>query len=464
MVCTYAAFPTRVNILHCSILILDELDHIASSLAALTALFTLPTPRATLRIIGIANTHTLSSNPITSPLTVSGVQTLHFAPYSSAQLLDILNARLLPLFSPSPSEKGKEHAENAEARKFLPVPTLTLLVKKIAAQTGDVRALFEVLRGAIDLAASSASSSSINDNDTLPGSGTSSSANSGAEHNPLNTPTPSVSPAHILAALRAHAPSSSLPARSGSGSRSGVHSETATKVRSLGLQAQLALLAVLLASKRLEVGLSLSSSPAASLASSTTSTPTKPKSPTKPRSPTKRTASTFSTLSGSSGAGAGGIETGALHAYYTAVLTRAPHAVFAPVSRSEFGDVLGMLEVVGLVSLSLASSSGSASPCSPSKRAFARSSSFGGGVGKGRAGGCGAVGVAEGVRAEELLRGLGVDVVAAEGEKNVREEEVCAIWERERVRLVKDLKALERARGKVAGGGKGDMFVDAMED
>lgn len=149
-----------------------------------------------------------------------------------------------------------------------------------------------------------------------------------------------------------------------------------------------------------------------------------------------------------------------LHAYYSTVLTRATNEVFTPVSRSEFGDVVGMLEVVGLTSISssLTSSTGS----SPSKRAFGRSASFGG-ITKGKGMGGQDVKIAAGVRADEVLRGLGIDEVQAAEAKDIREEEVRAIWERERSRLGRDVKAMETAKGK-GKMTKGETFEDAMED
>lgn len=116
----------------------------------------------------------------------------------------------------------------------------------------------------------------------------------------------------------------------------------------------------------------------------------------------------------------------------------------------------GMLEVVGLTSLS---SSLGASFSSPSRRAFGRSTSFGGAGSKGM--GAQEVRIAEGVRVDEVLRGLGVDV--EEGSKDVREEEVCAIWMREKARLDRDIKTLEaKFKGKVRV--DAETFVDAMED
>jgi cell division control protein 6 len=164
----------------------------------------------------------------------------------------------------------------------------------------------------------------------------------------------------------------------------------------------------------------------------------------------KRTSSFTFTCS----VGGGGIETTALHAYYTTVLTRAGNDVFTPVSRSDFGDLLGMLEVVGLAGSSL--SAGSASP-TKGKKSFGRSASFGT---MGKIGG-GEVKIAEGVRVDEVLRGLGIGISVDGGD--VRQEEVSAIWEKERVRLGRDVKALEAKmnRGRAT---KGGVFADAMED
>ena len=121
------------------------------------------------------------------------VSTCHFAPYTAQQLLEILNARLAAL------------SEEQGFTKALPPVALTLLSKKIASQTGDVRAIFEVLRGAIDLAAAATSF-----------------------EDPLSATIPTVTPPHILAALKAYAPmNASRPI--GSSSANVSDSETLTK-------------------------------------------------------------------------------------------------------------------------------------------------------------------------------------------------------------------------------------------
>lgn len=280
--------------------------------------------------------------------------------------------------------------------------------KKIASQTGDVRALFEVLRGAIDLAVTG---SKVPD----------------ADANPLiNTPL-SVKPDHIIAALKAYLPSTS----GGIPSTSSTSSETVSKVRNLGLQVRLALLCMLLASKRMEATLTLSVS--------TISMPTK--------SPVKRTGSAISQKTA-------GIDVAQLHAYYSTVLTRADNDSFTPVSRSEFSDLVGMLETIGLVS-SRSTRMATASPSKIGRRALGRAASFGG-VAKGAAAGQD-IKLAETIRADEVLRGLGV----ADGStaSDVREEEVRAIWARECGRIARESKT------KSASGMGGDKpFDEAFED
>ncbi|KAF8160617.1 P-loop containing nucleoside triphosphate hydrolase protein [Crassisporium funariophilum] len=414
------------------ILILDELDHITPNAQSLAAIFSLPESiTSVLRLIGIANTHTLtttSSSTAFSP--TMNVRTIHFAPYTPVQLQEILQSRLETLHD---NDSSVEAA--LEIKKFLPPPTLMLLTKKIAALTGDVRSLFEVLRGAIDLAVATPSIQKV-------------------DENPLNLPSPTVTPQHILAALKAYTPASTskpnnVPSSASVSNATTSNSETVSKIRNLGLQTQLVLLSILLASKRLEAGLSLSASTLAS-----------PKKQS--ASPMKRSTSLPTTVNSSPGVG---INTSLLHTYYSAVLSRTDRGIFEPVSRSEFGDSMGILEGVGLVSLSsslLSLTLGS----SKGKRAFGRSASFGAGLGKNGAGAVGEVKLVEGVWAEEVLRGLGasgagVAPVADDTPVDVRKEEIHSIWEREKVRLARDVKATIAA---AAAGSRPDTFSGAFED
>jgi len=385
-----------------SILILDELDHITPSAQSLTSIFTLTEAvPAALRLIGIANTHTLTASSSSNAfLPASNVQTIHFAPYTPVQLQEILQSRLATL--------ALDENLATDVKGFLPNPTLMLLTKKVAALTGDVRSLFEVLRGAIDLAVAQVKKPSEDDN-------------------PLNIPATTVTPQHILAALKAYTPASAAPSASATvPSTSQSNSETVMKIRNLGLQARLVLLNILLASKRLEARLPLSATAMSSPRKSSAS-------------PIKRTSSL--PIATSSGPGIG-IETATLHTFYSAVLSRAEMGIFEPVSRSEFGDLMGVLEGVGIVSLS-SSLLTAASNSGKGRKTFGRSASFGAGLGKNGAGAVGEVKLVEGMWGDEVLRGLGITgVPTAEGASvDPREEELRGIWERERVRLTKDIKA-----------------------
>jgi len=368
----------------------------------LSSIFTLTDSlRPTLRLIGIANTHTLTSSSSTTFLSSTNVETVHFAPYTAVELQEILQSRLASL------SNGDSPDVDAEIKKFLPKPTIVLLTKKIAALIGDVRCLFEVLRGAIDMAVGSTRKT---------------------KENPFDTPLPIVTTQHVLAAFKAYTPSAP-PAKSNAatapiGSASTSNNETLSKIRNLGLQARVVLLTMILASKRLQAGFPLATSASAS--------------PRKP-SPIKRSFSMPNPMPTSSNIG---IDTSALHAYYRLVLSLTDNGIFEPVSRSEFSDLLGMLEGVGLVSLSSSISTGTPK----GKRTFSRSTSFGAGLVKNGAGGVGEVRLVEGVWGDEVLRCLGVS-----GENtpaDPREEEVRGIWERGKSRLSKDIKAQAAATKK----------------
>ena len=413
-----------------SIIILDELDHITPTTQSLTALFSLPhTTPAKLRLIGIANTHTLSaSSSSTSSVAASrNVQTLHFAPYTPSQLLQILQTRLQPLHGVDPADEKSV----AAAKRFLPLPPLTLLTKKIAATTGDVRSLFGVLRGAIDLAVITASSSN-------------------KDENPLDTPAPTVTPTHILAALKAYTPSSTsastakgLSLKDAPPTMAKVNSsssEIVVKVTNLGLQARLVLLCILLASRRLEAGLPLTASKSSSPSKKASASPMKRSSSLPTPNPT-----------------AVGIDPGQLHTYYSSVLEGSDHGISEPVSRSEFSDLVGVLDSIGLTSLEGGSDVSSGTGA---RRAFGRSVSFGGANrGKGK----GDVRIAQGVRTDEVIRGLGI---SASGEvprpADVQQEVLRALWETEKAKLAKELKVIQKQKQRVMA--IVDGFDGASED
>jgi cell division control protein 6 len=351
-----------------------------------------------------------------SAMTLAGVQTLHFAPYTAQQLLEIVQARLAPLRNTKSKDECCE-----QLNKFLPTPTLILLTKKVASLTGDVRALLEVLRGAINIAINAP-------------------VRAKNASNPLDIPTPSVTPAHVLDALKAYSPASSTsraapnPSVTAAASiRKTSSSEIIAKIQELGLQSRLALLSIMLARKRMDGHLPLSAS--AQLSPSTSKS-------------TKRTLSSpaLATISG--------VDIGALYSYYKTVLSRSEGGVFSPVSRSEFGDLLSMLETVGLVQLSASSSP--RTPTNSAKRGLSRTMSLGSGVMKGNQD----VKLVEGIRVQEVCKGLGIDGSSPPEAGDVKAEEVRAIWEKESIRISREVKAhLSNNTTTTA-----DAFKEAFED
>lgn len=309
--------------------------------------------------------------------------------------MQIVQERLAPL-------EGTAKSTSSESLdKFLPRPTLMLLTKKVAAMTGDVRAVFEVLRGAINIAV----------NSSMPN-----------VSNPLDISTPAVTPAHVLSALKAYNPASATSKASSTVPKKATDSESVVKVRELGLQARLVLLAMVLARRRVDAGLTLGSSAAS---------PTV----TFPRTPTKRTSSLADVSSGSA------IDASQVFSYYKTILSRSEEGLFTAVSRSEFGDLLGLLETVGLVQLSGAASIPS-TPSKSGKRGLSRSMSFGGAKGSSLTSSQ-EVEFIPGIRTDEIIRGLGI----FEGQNDApattdpMEEEIRALFEKERVHIVRETKA-----------------------
>ncbi|KAL1745371.1 P-loop containing nucleoside triphosphate hydrolase protein [Schizophyllum fasciatum] len=371
------------------VLVLDELDHIASDAHSLAAVFSLPQSLDNACIIGIANTHTLTSDSTATP---DNVQTVHFQPYTSAQLLSILQSRLSVLHD--------DDASKAAVAKFLPIPTLTILSKKVATMTGDVRCLLEVMRGAIDLAVASQKS----------------------------TAPCAVTPGHVISALKTYSSSNTAA------SASSVNTEVVHKIAELGIQARLVLLSVVLAAKRQEAGLSLGS-PVASPAKKLTA---------------KRLAAASSKGSFSQST-SGKMDTGRLYAYYDSILSRSETGLFQPVSRSEFGDLMGMLDTTGLVTMSTSSVS---STTGKSRKGFSRSSSFTGGMRASSGATSGEAALAPGVWVDEVVRGLGInDQVMVDA----KAEEVRAIWQRELARNVREARAAQAVDDA-------EKFDEATED
>lgn len=383
---------------------LDELDHIASCPQSIASIFSVAQAHPSrLRIVSIANTHTLTSASSQVDIQgIAGVKTVHFSPYTSEQLVGILMARLDPLFSDT------VHLKQAE--KFLPKTSLTLLSKKIAAQVGDVRSLFEVLRSAID------SASKASTDITLDG------------------PVPIVTPNHIISALKSYAPASTATSSASRNTNAASSSEVVAKVAGLGLQARLVLLTMLLAFKRQERGLALSSIPRKSSVKTAPGKSALKRSHTVPR---------MSTL-----------DMTQLHVYYSKLLSKSKD-VFSAVSRTEFVDIISMLDTLGIVGKE---PNGPSTPSKTGRRTLGRSTSFSCGT---KACTSSAIAFVEGVRTDEILRGLGVgEQVVVEGkEMDAQQEELRAIWNKELRDVRKDVDGLTKSKAAIADG-----FADMTED
>ena len=138
--------------------------------------------------------------------------------------------------------------------------------------------------------------------------------------------------------------------------------------------------------------------------------------------------------------------------------------MFEPVSRSEFGDLVGVLEGVGLLSRAggcaeILAGGGGGRRAIGRSASFAGGTRFGGGVGKGK--GKSEVKMAKGVRIDEVLRGLGISP-SADAPADIKEEVLRAIWETEKSRLARELKTLAREKEitKLLVNG----FEDALKD
>ena len=268
------------------------------------------------RIVAISNTHTL-----TAKLPDDAIP-LHFSPYTSDEMSAIIRVRLAPLM-----EEGITVIE----------PTaLVFLCKKVAAQTGDLRAclsrLFQALAMVekVNLEKESPSSTLI----------------------PVRTP-------DVIKASKA---------------TMAIAPTVGVKVKDLNVQSRLVLLTFLIASRRLTSGLTLlpSSSPRKEMFT-----------------PTKHTSITLA----------------ALHTLYESTL--AAGEVFPAVSWSEFIDLLGVLEVHGL--LSVDEQTGFKTGRNSSRRQTSRESR---------------VSLPAGVRVDEVVK-----VLTAVEDAGAKEQEIRRMWE-----------------------------------
>ncbi|KEP51193.1 enoyl-CoA hydratase [Rhizoctonia solani 123E] len=391
------------------VIVLDELDFVLRTPSALTSIFELANAVPTqLRIIGISNTLTLGATGSQGSTKATGsFLSLDISPYVAEDIVKIVQGRLSSLES-APSGDAAPRVTGAS---LVIAPTaLTFLSKKVATQTGDLRAALDAVRRTIELAERE--------------------VNPFAPSTPSRVPTTSVpNPAgnpgvatmkHVLDALRGR-----------DGLAGGQAIGTA---RGLGMQARLVMVSILVARRRAAAGLVIL--PVKSV-NSLTRTPSKaPRTPSRTSRTTQQTSPSKRTRAGEPEL----YEASALHAAYTAILTS--DGTFAPVSRSEFQDLLGVLETGGLIKII-----GAVGQATPSRRKATALSSEP------------LVGLAEGIREEDIIRGLGN--AGAGATAGVKEEEAMALWERELKRSSRDVERVKRAVEREKEAAVVDGFADA---
>ncbi|QRV94200.1 enoyl-CoA hydratase/isomerase family protein [Ceratobasidium sp. AG-Ba] len=397
-----------------TVVVLDELDFVLQSPSALSSIFAVAeAASSTLRIIGISNTLTLgASNPQSQP---TNFLTLDMPAYTAEDIVKIVQGRLATLSTLARvNPTAPTSTPTSTGASLVIAPTaLAFLSKKIAAQTGDLRAALDAVRRTIELA----------EREVNPFAPTTPSKTIGPATGSMNSGVATMK--HVLDALRG---------------RDGLAGGQAVgNARGLGMQARLVLVSILVARRRAAAGLVLL--PVKS-ANSLLRTPSKaPRTPSRTgraaaqTSPTKRGRASESEM----------YEASVLHAAYSAILSS--DGTFPPVSRSEFQDLLGVLETGGLVSVIGTMAGTTPSRGTPSRR-------------KGAAGaGEPLVGLAEGVREEDVLRGLGNAGVG--GTAGVKEEEAMALWERELKRCARDVERVKRVAEREREAVAADGFADA---
>ncbi|KAK8847481.1 hypothetical protein IAR55_005339 [Kwoniella newhampshirensis] len=352
-------------------IILDEVDSLMPpppSIAPpatshlLTKLFSLPLSSSTTKLVAISNTLDLTLRArLVLPDSLQP-QVLPFKAYGATDMTSIINARLA-----SASVDGVKVDPTA----------VVLLGRKVEAQNGDLRMCLGVLGSAVTLAEAEwikkLSIAALSGEDKV-------------------VPMTKVAVGHIMKALTSY--TQQLRAAAGS-STGGNVSATSKKIRSVQLQGKMVLMSMLVFLSRVRAG--LNGCPA--IGNGAVTPPTTP-------SKTPQTAD---------------ITISNLYATYSHILSNV-NSPFPPAAESDYRDLLGNLETLGLVSVA---SSGLMS------RSHSASS-------RGKSGSAGKVELC--VREEEVREGLGL----LEGQsKGIAEEEVKRVWEREegKVKRVKDKMA-----------------------
>ncbi|BFZ62840.1 AAA ATPase [Saitoella coloradoensis] len=133
------------------LVVLDEIDHLAEKEEVLYALYSLPHhPKSRLLLIGIANALDLTDR-VVPRLRAKGVEPelVQFRPYKAEEIKEIILTKLETL-----KEEGE--GEGLMLGEVMQPAAVTLLAKKVAASTGDLRKALDLCRRAIELVESEA--------------------------------------------------------------------------------------------------------------------------------------------------------------------------------------------------------------------------------------------------------------------------------------------------------------------
>jgi cell division control protein 6 len=227
-----------------TLIVLDEIDHLLRNRAQQNVLYRLfswaataapsKNGRGTCALIGIANSLDLTERFV--PLLASKgapPALLHFRPFGAAEIVSVVRARLCGLRERYDGGIVAEETMDVDPTPALFTPAaLELAAKKIAQATGDLRKALDAARLAVDAVETEQRKKLL----AVPGA--EDSATLLAHFTPIDAP--KVTPAHILRVLSAVLGSPQL-----------------AKVRSLGLQPKLVLLAILVAQRRAQEGLAV---------------------------------------------------------------------------------------------------------------------------------------------------------------------------------------------------------------
>ena len=131
------------------VVVLDEIDHLLSTdLEALYTLFEWSLQRSSkLIVVGIANALDLTDRFLPR-LRAKNLkpEILPFSPYTAGEIAEVMTVRLQTLLPP-----GNDTSEEAKFVPFVHPAAIQLCSKKVALQTGDLRKAFDIIRRSIDV-------------------------------------------------------------------------------------------------------------------------------------------------------------------------------------------------------------------------------------------------------------------------------------------------------------------------